>query len=51
MNSRLRLLQDLISSLENRMADTSEGVVHATSVMDLALWPILSFGPAFVLYF
>ena len=39
VNSRIRLLQDLISSLENRMTDTSEGVVHATSVMDLALWP------------
>lgn len=48
-SSRVRLLQDLINSLENRMADTSEGVVHATSVMDIALWPspeqfVTSFG-------
>ena len=37
--SHKSLLDDLLSSLEERLGDFQQGVVHATMIVDLASWP------------
>ena len=38
-NSRSKRLSDLISSLDRRLGDASEGIVYATSIVDITTWP------------
>ena len=38
-NSCSKLLSDLISSLDRRLGDVSEGIVYATSIVDITTWP------------
>ena len=45
--SHKSLLDDLLSSLEERLGDFQQGVVHATTIVDLASWPDKSSSNAF----
>ena len=43
----ISLMDDLLSSLEERLGDFQQGVVHATTIVDLASWPDKSSSSAF----